>query len=125
AETAGATPGTFSVDAFQNDLFTGAATAEIPIVVPAGAAGVAPKIALRYSSGAVDELGERDQAQSAGLGWLLDVGGFILRDIKNSTATSDDTFKLVFGGGVHDLAPVHGAQRPHHTKDQPPPTTPH
>ena len=55
AETAGTTPGTFSVDAFQNDLFTGAATAEIPIVVPAGAAGVAPKIALRYSSGAVDE----------------------------------------------------------------------
>ncbi|PYN56685.1 MAG: hypothetical protein DMD94_06785 [Candidatus Rokuibacteriota bacterium] len=118
AETAGTTPGTFSVDAFQNDLFTGAATAEIPIVVPAGAAGVAPKIALRYSSGAVDELGERDQAQSAGLGWLLDVGGFILRDIKNSTATSDDTFKLVFGGGVHDLVLVDGAQRLYHTKDE-------
>src|SRR5437867_10161635 len=118
AETAHATPGTFSADAFQHDLFTGAATAEIPIVVPAGAAGIAPKIALRYSSSAVDELGERDQAQSAGLGWLLDVGGFILRDLKNSTTTNDDTFKLVFGGGVHDLVLVDDAQRVYHTKDE-------
>ena len=103
------TPGTFSADTFQNDLFTGAATAEIPIVVPAGTAGVAPKIALRYSSSAVDELPERDQAQSAGLGWILDVGGFILRDLKNSTATTDDTFKLVFGSVVYDLVLVDGA----------------
>src|SRR5882672_3164069 len=118
AESAGATPGTFSADAFQNDLFTGAATAEIPIVVPAGAAGIAPKIALHYSSSAVDELGEHDQAQSAGLGWLLDVGGFILRDLKGSTATSDDTFKLAFAGGVHDLVLVDAAQRIYHTKDE-------
>ncbi|PYM91302.1 MAG: hypothetical protein DME04_19325 [Candidatus Rokuibacteriota bacterium] len=111
------TPGTFSADTFQNDLFTGAATAEIPIVVPAGTAGVAPKIALRYSSSAVDELPERDQAQSAGLGWILDVGGFILRDLKNSTATTDDTFKLVFGSVVYDLVLVDGAQNVYHTKD--------
>src|SRR6266850_530519 len=117
-ETAGATPGTFSADAFQNDLFTGAAAAEIPIVVPAGAAGIAPKIALHYSSSAVDELGEHDQAQSAGLGWLLDIGGFVLRDLKNSTTASDDTFKLAFGGGVHDLVLVDGAQRVYHTKDE-------
>src|SRR5207244_7333624 len=48
AETAGPTPGTFSVDAFQNDLFTGDETAAIPIAIPDCAAGVAPKIALHY-----------------------------------------------------------------------------
>src|SRR2546426_4468004 len=45
----GAPQSTFSVEAFQTDLFTGAATAQIPIVVPPGAAG--PKIVLRYNSG--------------------------------------------------------------------------
>src|SRR2546429_6125639 len=49
--SSGTPPGTFSADAFQSDLFTGAATAEIPIAVPAGPAGVAPKIALRYNNG--------------------------------------------------------------------------
>ena len=38
--------GTFSVDSFQTDSYTGAATASIPIIVPKGAAGTGPQIAL-------------------------------------------------------------------------------
>ena len=108
---------TFSVDAFQTDLFTGAATAEIPIVVPPGAAGVAPKIALRYSSAVTDQVGS-DQAEWTGLGWNLDVGGFILRDTKGTTDPNDDTFKLVFGGVSYDLVLVDSGQKIYHTKDE-------
>jgi hypothetical protein len=44
---AGPPTATFTVESFVTDLFTGAARAEIPILVPAGAAGVGPKIVLR------------------------------------------------------------------------------
>ncbi len=100
---------TFGVEAFQTDLSTGAATAEIPIVVPPGTAGVAPKVALRYHSGTVDDLRGTptsdglppDQAQWTGLGWTLDIGGFIFRDTKGTVDPGDDTFKLGFGGAGH------------------------
>lgn len=59
---------TFSLAAFQTDLFTGAATAEIPLLLPPGTAGGAPKVGLRYHSGAVDELDKRQQAPWTGLG---------------------------------------------------------
>lgn len=114
----GVPTGTFSTAAFQSDLFSGVATAEVPITVAAGTAGIAPKVALRYNSYAVDELGQRDQGQSAGLGWTLDIGGFILRDLKNSTTTIDDAFKLVFGGVAYDLVLIDGAQTLYRTKDE-------
>jgi len=110
--------GTFAVESFQADLFTGAAATQIPIIVPYGPAGVAPQIALRYNSATVDELDVKTQGQGTGLGWTLDVGGFILRDTKNTTATSDDTFKLVFGGVAHDLVLVDSLQQLYHTKDE-------
>src|SRR2546430_17696694 len=69
---------TFTADALQTDLFTGAATAQIPIAVPSGTAGTAPQIVLRYNSGTVDELGPLDQGQGTGLGWTLDIGGLSL-----------------------------------------------
>jgi RHS repeat-associated protein len=109
---------TFTVDAFQADLFTGAAAAEVSIVVPPGAAGTAPRIVVRYNSSTVDELGPRDQGQGAGLGWTLDIGGFVLRDTKLTTSPGDDTFKLVFGGVSYDLVLVDGPQNIYHTKDE-------
>src|SRR5688572_10539228 len=70
ADLGGTIPsGTSAVDNFNTDLFTGAATAQIPIEVPAGAAGVAPKIALLYNSATVDELKITEPGQSTGLGW--------------------------------------------------------
>jgi len=117
-EPFGAPPGTWTIDAFQADLFTGASTAQIPIVTPPGAGGVGPKIVLGYHSSTVDERGARDQAQGTGLGWTLDVGGFVFRDLKNTTTTTDDTFKLVLGGASHDLVLIDSAQNIYHTKDE-------
>src|SRR3989441_1194125 len=117
-EPLGAPPGMWTIDAFQSDLFTGASTAEIAIVTPPGAGGVGPKIVLGYHSSTVDERGPRDQAQGTGLGWTLDVGGFVFRDLKNTTTTTDDTFKLVLGGASHDLVLIDSAQNIYHTKDE-------
>jgi hypothetical protein len=106
------------VEAFQTDLFTGAATGEIPILVPPGSAGAAPRITFRYNSSTVDELGVREQGQGSGLGWTLDVGGFVLRDTKLTTSPNDDTFKVVFGGTSYDLVLVDAGQNIYHTKDE-------
>jgi RHS repeat-associated protein len=128
-------PGVTSAQAFQTDLFTGAATAEIPIIVVPGTAGVAPKIVLRYNSGTVDELRPKaegykpiinnhdytlppDQAQWTGLGWTLDAGGMIIRDLKGTAEPNDDTFRLVFNGASHDLVLIDTDQRIYHTKDE-------
>ncbi len=113
-----APPGTFNVQAFQTDLFTGAATAEVPIGVAPGTAGAAPKVTLRYNSSALDEMGPDQQGPWTGLGWTLDMGGVILRDPKGTTTTSDDTFKLIFGGAVHDLVLIDAPQNLYHTKDE-------
>ena len=118
AQTATPPIGTFSVGSFENDLFTGASTAQVPIVVPPGAAGVAPAVTLRYNSGTVDDTPARTQGQGAGLGWTLDTGGYIVRDTKATVTTSDDTFKLVYGGSVHDLVKVDSVNNYWHTKDQ-------
>jgi len=109
---------TFSAESFQTDLFTGAATAQIPIVVPAGASGLAPKVVLRYNSSTVDQLKPTQQGQGSGLGWSLDIGGFILRDPRSTVSTADDKFKLVFGGVSHDLVLVDSVNNIYHTKDE-------
>jgi RHS repeat-associated protein len=109
---------TFAVDAFQTDLFTGAATGEIPIKLPPGAGGTAPRVALRYHSSTVDELRPREPGQGTGLGWTLDVGGFVLRDTKLTTSPDDDSFKLVFGGVSYDLVLIDAGQNLYHTTDE-------
>ena len=78
---------------------------------------MAPKIVLRYNSAVVDQVGS-DQAEWTGLGWALDVGGFILRDTKGTTDPNDDTFKLVFGGVSYDLVLIDAGQKIYHTKDE-------
>ncbi len=124
-EGEGTLPGSFTIQAFQTDLFTGAATANIPIVIPPGTGGVAPKIVLRYNSGTVDDLWMADnhppldQAAWTGLGWSLEAGGMILRN-PNGTPDNlaDDTLKLVFDGAAHDLVLVDAYQWIYHTKDE-------
>jgi hypothetical protein len=109
---------TFSTDSFQTDLFTGSATAQIPIQVPSTAAGLAPKIAIRYNSGILDQLKKNQQGSGAGLGWNPDLGGFILRDMQGTTSTSDDKFKLIFGGASYDLIQIDSVNKIYHTKDE-------
>ena len=69
------------VEAFQTDLYAGAATANIPIKVPPGINGMAPTLNLTYSSagpnnliGEVHEDYDRGQASWVGLGWNLELG---------------------------------------------------
>src|SRR2546425_265843 len=107
-----------AIEGFQTELFTGAATTDIPIVLPLGVAGVSPQLSLRYSSQAVDELNPWEQGDWAGLGWTLDAGGFIFRDTKGTTTTSDDTFKLIYAGVGYDLILVDSTQNIYHTKDE-------
>jgi len=111
--------GSFTIQSFQADLFTGSAGADIPILVPPSVAGIAPKITLSYNSGVVDDIGadgDPDQADWTGLGWTLDTGGFVLRDTKGTTSTSDDTFKLIFGGHTYELVSIGSSN--YRTKDE-------
>src|SRR5438093_10315688 len=62
-EPFGAPPGTWALDAFQTDLFTGPSTAEIAIVTPPGPGGVGPKLVRAYHSTTADARGPHDQAQ--------------------------------------------------------------
>jgi len=117
AALADAPTGTFSVQSFQTDYFTGAATATVPIVVPKGTAGTAPQIILTYNSTTADDLKKTDQGQWTGLGWTLNIGGFVLRDTKNTATTSDDMFQLVFGGAAHGLVLIDSGQKIYHSKD--------
>jgi len=109
---------TFTADSFQTDLFTGASTAQIPIQVPSAAAGLAPKITLRYASTGIDEIKVSQQASGAGLGWTLDTGGFIIRDMKGTAGATDDTFKLIFGGASYDLIKIDSTNQIYHTRDE-------
>jgi RHS repeat-associated protein len=108
---------TFTTDAFQTDLFTGAATAQIGIQAASAAAGLSPKITIRYSSRIVDDT-KAYQASGVGLGWNLDTGGFILRDMKGTTSPGDDSFKLIFGGASYDLRQIDSTLKIYHTKDE-------
>lgn len=107
-----------SAEAFAFDLFTGAATYDIPIIVPPGLAGSEPHVVLRYDSGSVDKLKKREQAQPTGLGWTLDVGGYIFRDAKATADGSDDKFYLVLDGVKHRLVQVNATSRIWHTQDE-------
>ena len=116
AATAESTQSSASIEAFQPDLFTGAASAQIPLLVPAGTAAVTPNLVLRYNSRSVDDLDSDTQGQWTGLGWTLDTGGFIIRDSKGTIDKTDDSFTLVFGDESHKL--VAGSNGRYRTKDE-------
>ena len=94
-----------SLQGFQTSLFTGAASYNYPIAVPAGAGGLKPDVALSYSSAATDGPGgTRQKAQSswAGKGWTLQTG-YVARNKINMGATTVSYFSLVFSGRSYDL----------------------
>lgn len=95
---------------YQVDLFTGAATWEIPIEVPSGRNGQTPALTLRYHSGIVDELRGTQNPQSswAGLGWNLDLG-YIARKIEldpNYVPRCTEEYHLVLNGVSSKLIPI-------------------
>ncbi len=95
---------------FQVDLFTGAATWEVPIDTPPGRNGQVPALTLRYHSGVVDELrGDvNPQVSWVGLGWNLDLG-YIARKIDldpNYVPRCTDEYHLVLNGVSSKLIPI-------------------
>jgi hypothetical protein len=104
-----------NLEGFQTDLFTGAAGYSYPIQVPPGRGGLAPKIALSYSSTAMDMLNSNAQVSYVGSDWGFDTG-YVARDTRNTFSTSDDVFSLVLNGAGYDL--VLGADNYYHTNKE-------
>lgn len=90
-----------SVEKLDVDPATGTATAEIPISVPSGRAGIQPAISLSYNSSSPNGI--------AGMGWSLEFGR-ISRSIKFGTPTysASDKFVLAQAGSRQELVDVSG-----------------
>ncbi len=95
--------GTFAYEAYQTDLFTGAATLSLPIEVPPGRRGIQPTIAAGYASGSGNDW--------LGVGWNLSFG-FIQRDTTRGVPaySSTDTFVVSFSGTNDQLVAIGGGE---------------
>ncbi|MDQ3929351.1 MAG: hypothetical protein M3328_09410, partial [Chloroflexota bacterium] len=92
-------------------LYTGGASFQYPIEVPAGPGGIKPSFALSYNSSATDgNVGTREKQQSSwvGKGWSLDTG-YIALNRRGSDRASSRYYTLVLNGQSYDL--VRGAAR--------------
>ena len=88
----------FPNDAYLTSLFSGAAVYKYPIQAPKGINNFQPKIELIYNSHKVG-----GHYGWLGDGWSLNEH-YILRDVMfTPTNISDDQFKLVFEGQMHNL----------------------
>ncbi len=94
-----------SLQGWQVSLFTGAASYQFPIEVPAGPGGIQPPVTLSYSSGSSDgDGGEREQQQTGwvGKGWSLD-SGYIALNRRGSDRAASRYYTLVLNGQSYDL----------------------
>jgi RHS repeat-associated protein len=85
-------------EAFRPDLHTGTGTYTVPLELPAGRAGLAPALALGYSTGRPNG--------HFGLGWTLDLPA-VRRKTDKGVPRYDAQDVFAFAGS--DLAPVPGA----------------
>jgi RHS repeat-associated protein len=105
-----------SVQAFQSDRFTGAASVSYPIEVPPGPGGLTPSISLSYNSSGVDGADSETQASWAGMGWDLDLG-HITRDMRGKPEQPwKHVFNLSLNGVGSEL--VLDADGNWHTSDE-------
>ncbi|MBP6942300.1 MAG: VCBS repeat-containing protein, partial [Syntrophorhabdaceae bacterium] len=76
--------------------FAGTATAAIPIEVPPGRKGMAPKLALNYSS--------QQGSGWIGMGWTIDLGA-IQRSTKRGTSYTTNNYVAAINGSSAELVP--------------------
>lgn len=76
--------------------FAGAATAKIPIEVPPGRKGIAPQLALTYSS--------QQGSGWIGMGWMIDLGA-IQRSTKRGVSYSTNNYVAAINGSSAELVP--------------------
>jgi YD repeat-containing protein len=95
-------PPGFFTDTVLPDLFTGSFHSSIPIQVPPGRAGMAPQLALRYSSSGGDGW--------VGVGWELEVGA-IERSVRSGVDYSGDDYLLRLAGATVELVNIGGEYR--------------
>ncbi len=96
-----------TMQSFQVSQFTGAATYGMPLWVPPGPGGFQPSVNLSYNSQVVDSALTDTQASWVGMGWSLDGGGSIERNMHGSNDfLDDDTFSIVVGGMSSLMLPV-------------------
>jgi hypothetical protein len=94
-----------TIKSFQVDLFSGTAAFSYPISVPPGVGGLAPSLALTYSSNVTNQMTSKYAAGSwAGMGWNLDIGYVYLQN-PDGDYYQDGTpaLSLVLNGASHDL----------------------
>ncbi len=99
------------IQSFHTDLFTGRATASVPITLPPGRLGLSPSLGLSYSSSG--------GSSWVGTGWNLDTG-FIQRSVKRGVPAyndSQDTFEFLINGVHSELVKVSTSYE-YHAKDE-------
>lgn len=107
------------------DSFTGRASYSIPIWTPPGRNGMAPNLALSYSSKTADGLLGDIQAPWVGMGWNVDTVE-IARKITNGGCNPcgsgsygyENKFLLLFNGVGYELIPDGTTAGRYHTKDE-------
>jgi len=96
-----------SLQNWQVSQFTGAASYRYPIELPGGPGGLAPQLALSYSSAASQGSGGTRplwQASWLGKGWDLDGIGYVATNENTGSADHTwDSYTMVFGGQSLDL----------------------
>ena len=107
-----------SLQPYQVAPFTGAAAFSLPFWTPPGPAGLAPSLELSYNSQASDNLSVNStQASWVGLGWSLEAGGSIERNMRGDPENlNDDTYAISAAGVASEL--VVGTDGKYHTTDE-------
>jgi len=106
-----------SLQSFQTDGFTGAATAAYEFWTPPGPGGLQPSLAMQYHSQAVESaIAGRTQASWVGMGWSLSTGS-IERDMRGTPNNLDDDTFAISAAGV-DSRLLKGADGNYHTVDE-------
>ncbi|MHB8088389.1 MAG: SpvB/TcaC N-terminal domain-containing protein [Anaerolineaceae bacterium] len=87
-----------------SSLFTGASRYQIPISIPSGRTGMAPQIALSYSSGTANGILGDVQASWVGMGWNIDDTEIVRKIYTDANGYGYvNSFALTLNGQLYEL----------------------